>query len=182
VDSSLPRQDPYNANVPGFLTYDTRCNPRGFNEVQRFNGTTWIHFYQCTFPGSCIDVDGHGACRSQGNVYDVPSANRTSIKQGEGINPLRAKTRCNKSNASEVLQWEGQSWEPHGVCLPPYECYDFAGGADSALCVQPDAQYRRMWLPWPALSRSTNSGQITRCKDLNTLEQFKNSAWAPYRM
>ncbi|KAF2449837.1 hypothetical protein P171DRAFT_200559 [Karstenula rhodostoma CBS 690.94] len=177
----LPRQAPQNPKAPDFHTIDTRCNPLDLDEVQRYNGTHWVHHFQCTFPGSCIDVDGHGACRLSDTVYELPSANRTSIKQGEGVNPLRPQTRCIKSNVSEVLEWEGHSWEPVGVCLPPYECFDFGGGADYALCVHPDAQYRRMWLPWPALSRSTNSGQVTRCKDQKTLEQFKDNVWVPYR-
>ncbi|KAF9741703.1 hypothetical protein PMIN01_01242 [Paraphaeosphaeria minitans] len=177
----LRRQKPHNPVAPDFHTIDTRCNPFDLNEVQRYNGTHWIHHYQCTFLGSCIDVDGHGACRLQDNVYELPSANRTSIKQGEGENPLRVKTRCNKSNASEILEWQGHSWEPQGVCLPPFECFDFHGSTGFALCVQNDAQYQRMWLPWPELSRSTNSGQVTRCKDHGTMEQFKDNAWVPYR-
>ncbi|KAK7180005.1 hypothetical protein PSPO01_14004 [Paraphaeosphaeria sporulosa] len=177
----LRRQVLQNAKAPDFHTIDTRCNPFDLNEVQRYNGTHWIHHYQCTFLGSCIDVDGHGACRLQDNVYELPSANRTSVKHGEGENPLRVKTRCNKSNATEVLEWQGHSWEPQSVCLPPFECFDFDGRTDFALCVHNDAQYRRMWLPWPALSRSINSGQVTRCKDQERMEQFKDNAWVPYR-
>ena len=149
--------------------------------MQRYNGSHWVHHFQCTYDGSCIDVDGHGACRLQGNVYELPSANRTSVQQGEGVNPLRVKTRCNKSNSSEILEWQGSSWEPQGACLPPYACFDFDGGADFALCVHPDAQYRKMWLPWPNLSRSTNNGRVARCKDEQTLEHFRDNTWTTYR-
>lgn len=179
--SEIPQQPRQTPVAPGTRTPDTRCNPHDPSEVQRYNETEWTHHYRCTFFDSCIDIDGRGACRLHGIVYELPSANPTSTNQGEPIGPLRVRTSCNKSNASEVRQWKGEFPETLGVCIPPYECFDFSGGVNYALCVHPDAQYGTMWLPWPSLSRSPNSGQVTRCMGESTLEQFKDDAWITYK-
>ncbi|KAL1600547.1 hypothetical protein SLS60_006933 [Paraconiothyrium brasiliense] len=135
-------------------------------------------------PYSCFDDDGDEACRLQGNTHDLPSANYSSDKQRKAVLPILFRTSCTKSNASEVLQFTDGSWKAREVCLPPYECNDFSvGKVDMALCAHPNPNTRsgKVWLPWPALSRSTNQGRVTRCKDQKTLEQFKDNVWVPYR-
>ncbi|KAF2249368.1 hypothetical protein BU26DRAFT_595217 [Trematosphaeria pertusa] len=173
---SLLRQD---SPAPDFHTMDTRCNPRNPSEVQRFNGQTWEHHYTCTFRGSCVDVDGHGACRLKNNMHEVPAANQSSVEIGEPSNPLRVGTKCNKRNETEVLAWNGTAWASDGVCLPPYVCYDFSGTADFAICAKSGLGKDQIWLPWPSLTAPT--GPTTRCKNEKVLQQFNGKKWVPYR-
>ncbi|KAJ4304526.1 hypothetical protein N0V90_000052 [Kalmusia sp. IMI 367209] len=176
------RKDPYNSFAPEFHTFDTRCNPNDLGEVQRFNRTldSWVHHFTCTFKDACIDVGGYGTCRLRENVHELPSANYSSVEH-EPINPLRIETKCNESNATEVLEWHGGFWNSHGVCLPPYQCRDFGDRTGFAFCAHPDVKKGEIWMPWPSLGRGTNNGLVTRCKSGTILEEFKNDAWVPFR-
>lgn len=179
--SQQRREDPYNPTAPDFHTFDTRCHPHNANEVQRHEAGRWVHHYQCLFKDSCRDVDGHGVCAIGPNLYILAAANASSVEQGEQKSLLRPQTSCNPTNTSEILEYTGNSWTHHGVCLPPTQCFDFGGKAGFALCAQTDTDSDERWLPWRTLSHSGNKGQITRCKDERTLEEFKNNSWVPFQ-
>ncbi|KAF2652983.1 hypothetical protein K491DRAFT_26044 [Lophiostoma macrostomum CBS 122681] len=60
------------------LPFDTRCDPNDRSQVQRFDGTNWVHHYTCDIEDSCLDVNGQGGCRTGNKVLipaklDVPS-------------------------------------------------------------------------------------------------------------
>ncbi|KAF2635697.1 hypothetical protein P280DRAFT_484368 [Massarina eburnea CBS 473.64] len=167
-----------NSPVPDFHTYYTRCNTENSNEVEVLLDGVWQHLYTCTFKGSCVDVDGHGACRLKGNNFELPAANNSSLNAGEPENPLRIRTKCNAGNETEVQEWNGRKWEFNGVCLPPLTCHDFGGDADFAFCGNRNLDKTQVWLPWPSLSQQ---GRMTRCRSKRAVEKFNGHSWVPYQ-
>jgi hypothetical protein len=143
----------------------------------------WAYFYTCTFEGTCIDVDGRGACRLNDNVYEYPAANYTSVKQGAQEFPFNIPTKCSEFNETEVLEWNGTNWAYSGVCLEPFICYDFDGEGDCAVCTVRDlASPSNVWLPWSSLSAPTENGLMARCRDEMTVEEFTpGQGWLRHR-
>ncbi|ORY10784.1 hypothetical protein BCR34DRAFT_601808 [Clohesyomyces aquaticus] len=64
----------------------TKCNPQNLSEVQRFDGTNWIHFFTCTEEQACRDVGGQCACRQDTTVIVIPvdSSSQTSHAGARG--------------------------------------------------------------------------------------------------
>jgi hypothetical protein len=72
-----PRRDIATRNdggpLPDFEYFDTRCKPdRKDDIIERFNGTHWVNLYICFPAGSCSDLQGHGACNTEPNIWVVP--------------------------------------------------------------------------------------------------------------
>ncbi|KAF1999766.1 hypothetical protein P154DRAFT_213426 [Amniculicola lignicola CBS 123094] len=120
---------------------DTRCNPSNMNEVQRFDGKTWIPHYTCPHPQSCKDVNGIGACHIGNGVYQVPAANESTIRSGGQIPqpPWQPNDRCNPNNASQSLGWNGTAWYLNGVCTAPFVCHDFEPDQGFTICAPPNS-------------------------------------------
>jgi hypothetical protein len=159
--STFPNSGPVAVAPPRPHKSDpTRCDPESASNVQRFDGQHWVHSYACANPGACEDVDGHAYCH--------------------GYFPSRSATTCGKGNESEVVQWNGRSWDYYGVCLPPYVCDKAAIGVDSAVCKHPQ-DAKEIWLPWPYLPSNGFGDAITLCLGTNDLYYLKGQTWSHYR-
>lgn len=165
---------------PDFHSLYTRCRPLGEGaftiiERQNPNGTMVLH-YTCPVEGSCIDLEGIGACYLGFGHYDVPAANDTT-NLTKPLKPSRMilRTRCNPKNSTEVQRWHTDKWALDGLCHPPYECVDFRGNATFAICTLPELVSKSVYMPWP-LPKSANrilTGRNTR----STYKENKLSIW-----
>jgi hypothetical protein len=137
------------------LPFDTRCDPDDNSQVQRFDGTNWVHHFTCDIKDSCLDVNGQGGCRT-GNKVLIPSKLEVSSDSDELLDsendsqashrmkrldphkvsfspPQRPNalhsidTRCNPANLTEVQRFNGSVWQLHYVCPFEDSCKDVNG-------------------------------------------------------
>lgn len=174
---------------PNLHSWDTRCNPHNFTEIQRFDGTNWVLHFACPSDDSCMDVVGIGACYLGMNHYLTPAANDTinPVKPLAGV-PMVPQTKCDPSNSSAVLGWTVTGWELAGECAERMTCLDFethefgenTAVNNFAVCANKEmgkGGNGPVWLPWTpgSLANPQTSSQI-RCKNKRELIRLERDA------
>jgi ferredoxin len=142
---------------PDLHSFDTRCNPKNLNEIQRFNGREWVLHWTCPVEGSCKDVNGIGACWIGQTHYILPAAN-SSTDTSKPLDPakIHIHKRCKNEKVVEMFTHTG--WKEHTQCPEPFVCEDFQD-AGIAVCVLPNAAVNKaVFMPQPPVDEKDDLG------------------------